>query len=213
MDAALAVLLVALPVFVQAPWVRLSPFSATLFTAVLLSSGLLLAHTTNPRLRRCGELLVGFSGSWLAGSLFWGWARLHPLCHLPVEAIALPLALTGLNSRWRIACSFYLGSLLGTAATDAAIALTGLMPLWPAALAASPALASQLLQDAALLVLRPGSILVVAGFALFLIQLSRWLWSQGPAARVASAALAATIAVDGLFLALALLTPQLSGLI
>jgi hypothetical protein len=33
-------LLVVLPVFVEAPWVRQAPFSAVLFTAVLLAAGL-----------------------------------------------------------------------------------------------------------------------------------------------------------------------------
>ena len=35
-------LLVALPVFLQAPWVRLAPFSAALFTAPLLFLGIAL---------------------------------------------------------------------------------------------------------------------------------------------------------------------------
>jgi hypothetical protein len=82
-ELALTAVLVVLPVFVQAPWVRQAPFSAALFTAVLLSAGVLLNLRGPERLQRSGQLLVGFSGSWLAGSLFWGWARLHPLCHLP----------------------------------------------------------------------------------------------------------------------------------
>lgn len=206
-------LLVALPVFVQAPWVRHAPFSACVFTAVLLACGLLLAGREHPTTRQFGELLVGFSGSWLAGSLFWGWARLHPLCHLPVEALALPLALGGLQSRWRLACGFYLGSLLGTAATDAAIAATGLMPLWPMALAAEPAQAVLVLQEAAGQVLQPGALLLVGSFALVLAQVSRWLWQRGETGRIAGAALASTLIVDGLFLLAALVAPHLSGLI
>ncbi|MEO1003963.1 MAG: DUF3120 domain-containing protein [Cyanobacteria bacterium J06638_7] len=206
-------LLVTLPVFIQAPWVRLAPFSAAAFTAVLLATALLLARSQDPGRRRAGELLVGFCGSWLAGALFWGWARLHPVCHLPLEAFALPLALAGLRSRWRLACGFYLGSLLGTAATDGAIALTGLMPLWPQALAASTQQAGALLGLGAQAVLRPGSLLVVAAMAATLIQISRWCWRQGATGRVAAAALSTTLAVDGLFLALALLAPRLSGLI
>jgi hypothetical protein len=47
-----------------------------------------------------------------------------------------------------------------------------------------------------------------------LLQACRLLWSQGGACgRVAAATLATTLAVDGLFLASALLAPQLSGLI
>jgi hypothetical protein len=209
----LSSLLVALPVFVEAPWVRHAPFSAVLFTAVLVALGLGMAHSQRPSLRRSGELLVGFSGSWLAGALFWGWARQYPICHLPLEALALPLALAGLGTRWRLACGFYLGSLLGTAATDAAIAATGLMPLWPLAVGAEPAAAPALLRHAASTLLHPAQLLLLGGFGLGLAQFSRWLWGRGPVARVAATALATTLLVDALFLALALLAPGLSGLI
>lgn len=40
-----------------------------------------------------GDLLQGFTWSWLAGSIYWGWLRWEPLIHLPVEAIGLPFAL------------------------------------------------------------------------------------------------------------------------
>jgi hypothetical protein len=206
-------LLVALPVFVEAPWVRHAPFSAVLFTAVLLAVGLALACSRRPGLGGTGEVLVGFSGSWLAGALFWGWARQHPICHLPLEALALPLALAGLNSRWRLAGGFYLGSLLGTAATDAAIAATGLMPLWPLAVNAEPGAAPELLRHAASTLLQPMPLLLVLSFGLGLTLLSRWLWTRGPVARVAATALATTLVVDALFLVLALLAPGLSGLI
>jgi hypothetical protein len=160
-----------------------------------------------------GSLLVGFSGSWLAGCLFWGWCRLHPIWHLPIEAFALPLALAGLRSRWRLGCALYLGSLLGTAATDAAIAATGLMPLWPQVLAAAPADAALLLQQAGQRVLEPACLALVITAAILLVQACRWLWWRGQSARVASTALATTLAIDGLFLAAALLAPRLSGLI
>lgn len=212
-DGVAGSVLVTLPVFLQAPWVRLSPVSATLFTAVLVASGVLLERQRSPRLRDAGSLLVGFAGSWLGGSLFWGWCRLHPIWHLPIEAFALPLALAGLSGRWRLGCALYLASLLGTAATDAAIAATGVMPLWPQALAADPLAAGPLLQDAAQRVLEPRSLLVVGAAAGLLLQTCRWLWPQGRAARVASAALATTLAIDGLFMAAALLAPRLSGLI
>ena len=205
--------LVALPVFLQAPWVRLSPVTAALFTAVLVATGVVLERQRAPRLRDAGSLLVGFAGSWLGGCLFWGWCRLHPIGHLPIEAFALPLALAGLNGRWRLGCALYLGSLLGTAATDAAIAATGVMPLWPQVLAADPLTAGPLLQEAAQRVLEPSSLLVVSGAAAVLLQVCRWLWPRGRAARVASAALATALAIDGLFLAAALVAPRLSGLI
>jgi len=206
-------LLVTLPVFLQAPWVRLAPFSAAVFTVPLLALALLLSRHANPRLSRAGQLLVGFSGSWLAGCIFWGWCRLHPIWHLPIEAFVLPLALTGLRGPWKLACGFYLGSLLGTAATDAAMAASGVMAYWPQVLGASPADAPLLLQAAALQVLSPLPLLLVIGCAAVLLQTCRWLWQRGEVGRVSSAALATTLAVDALFLLAALLAPGLSGLI
>ena len=209
----LSSLLVVLPVFVEAPWVRHAPFSAVLFTAVLLALGVGLAHGPWSGLRRCGEVLVGFSGSWLAGALFWGWARQFPLCHLPLESLALPLALGGLGGRWRLACGFYLGSLLGTAATDAAIAATGLMPLWPQAVGAAPGPAAALLNQAATTLLQPAPLLLVACSGVLLMQISFLLWNRGPVGRIAATALATTLVVDALFVMAALLAPKLSGLI
>jgi hypothetical protein len=205
--------LVTLPVFLQAPWVRLAPFSAAMFTVPLLGLALALSQHSNPRTRKAGELLVGFCGSWLAGSLFWGWCRLHPVWHLPIEAFALPLALTGLQSRWKVACGFYLGSLLGTAATDVAIAAAGLMASWPQILSASSAEAPLLLQAAAQQVLAPQGLVFVVFSGVVLVQICRWLWGLGEVGRIASAALSTTLAVDGLFLLAALMAPSLSGLI
>lgn len=202
----LAAVLIIAPVFLQAPWVREAPMAASLFTAVLL----LLA------LRRGGEvgaLLVGFSGSWLAGCLFWGWLRLHPLVHLPVEAFALPLALAGLSGPWRRAGQFYLGALAGTAATDGAIALCGLMPLWPAVLAAGPGEAAPLLAEAAARVLEPAHLLTVASIAGVMLAAAALLWRRGPGGRLVAACLLSTLAIDGLFLLLALVLPTASGLV
>jgi len=202
----LGALLVSLPVFVQAPWVRLSPQTALLFSFVLLGWGLWQRGQT-------GALLVGFSGSWLAGCLFWGWLRLHPLWHLPVEAFALPLAVAGLWGPWRRAGQFYLGALLGTACTDAAMALCGLMPLWPAVLQANPDQAAPLLAAAASRVLAAEHLWVIGCFATAMLALAAWLWPRGPGARLVAACLASTLLVDGLFLGLALLSPKLSGLV
>ncbi len=209
-----AAFLVAVPVFLQAPWVRIAPMAATLFTLPLVALGVGLEQRARGPLRPLGVLLVGFAGSWLGGSLFWGWFRLHPLWHLPIEAFALPLALAGLGSRWRLAASFYLASLLGTAATDAVMAAGGLMDFWPQVLAASPAQAPSLLQEAASAVLRPGPLTLIALGAASLIALCLGLWRRGSReGRVAAATLATTLAVDGLFLVAAALAPRLSGLI
>ncbi len=206
-------LLVVVPVFLQAPWVRLHPVSAVAFTGLLLGAGLLLALRGPRRWREFGVLLVGFSGCWLGGCLFWGWFRLHPLWHLPIEAFALPLALTGLRGRWAAGAAFYLASLFGTACTDAAMALTGMMPHWTAVVGAPIGEAATLLQAAALQVLRPGGVLVVTFGALGLWRLSQVLGGRGALGRIAAAALLTTLVVDGLFLMAALFGPRWSGLI
>jgi len=208
-----AVLLVAVPVFLQAPLVRQAPLAAALFTLPLVAAAVLLERHGRGLWQQFGPLLVGFSGSWLAGCLFWGWFREHPLLHLPIEAFALPLALAGLGGRWRLAGAFYLASLLGTAATDTAIALTGLMPLWPQVLSAPLSEAPLLLRQAGETVLEPANIALVTAMAALLIGVCAQLWKQGGPARVSAATLAATLAVDGLFLAAALLAPLSSGLI
>ena len=215
-----ASMLVVLPVFVQAPWVREQPFTSCLFGFVLLSVGVITHSIAPSRWKDFGALLVGFSGSWLAGSLFWGWLASHPLLHLPVEAFALPLAITGLQTRWRLGCAFYLASLLGTAFTDLAMALTGVMALWPAVIAASPAEASVLLQDAAAFVLTPSSLLTVGTSGIIIFQLVQYCRSRSSlsaandnAWAVAAAVLFTTLLIDGLFLLLSLLAPELSGLV
>lgn len=208
-----ATALVVVPVFLQAPWVRLHPSSATLFTVVILTIGLLLELRGPERWRSFGPLLVGFSGSWLAGCLFWGWCRLHPLWHLPIEAFALPLALAGLSGRWRSAGLFYLASLLGTACTDGAMALTGVMPLWPQVLSAPVLEAPALLHRAALQVLQPAPLALVLGMAVALTLLARRSRRSGHGGQLAAATLVTTLVVDGLFLIAALLSPQLSGLV
>lgn len=209
-----AVALVALPVFVQAPLVRLAPMLATMITLPLACAAVLLQRRASPLFGDLGGLLTGFSGSWLAGSLFWGWLRSHPLLHLPVEAFLLPLALGGFSGRWRLAATFYLASLAGTAATDAGIALTGLMPLWPDVITASITDAPVLLQEAAQHLLQPANLLWLAALAAMLVWISHNLWQRGDTAgRVAAATLAATLAIDGIFAAASLLAPRLSGLV
>jgi hypothetical protein len=187
--------------------------AAALFTVVLVAAGLLLERGQHARWQELGALLIGFSGSWLGGALFWGWCRLHPAWHLPIEAFALPLAVAGLRGRWRLACCFYLSSLVGTAATDAAMLLSGVMDLWPQVLSVPLAEAPALLQAAALSTLRPSSLAVVGSSAGVLLALAAWLWNRGPTGRIASITVATTLAVDGLFLAAALSAPRLSGLI
>ena len=210
--------MVVLPVFLQAPWVRLDPFSATLFTGVLIAAGLLLHQSRSQTASDLGSLLVGFSGSWLAGCIFWGWLRAHPVLHLPVEAFAVPVALGGLQGRWRLAATFYLSSLLGTACTDLAMAATGVMQFWPAVVTASLDQAPLLLHQAGLHLLQPLPMATLMIAAVLVMIVGRRLNpnnsnSDGDTGAMAAAVLITTLWVDGLFLLSALLQPGLSGLI
>ena len=210
--------MVVLPVFIQAPWVRLNPFSATLFTAVLIAAGLVLHHSRSQTVSDLGSLLVGFSGSWLAGCIFWGWLRAHPVLHLPVEAFAVPFALGGLQGRWRLAATFYLSSLVGTACTDLAMAATGVMQFWPAVVTATLDQAPLLLHQAGMHLLQPLPLLTLIIATILVLISGRSLGlrdgnEEGHAAGMASAVLITTLWVDGLFLLTALLQPGLSGLI
>ncbi len=212
--------MVVLPVFLQAPWVHLYPISACLFTFVLLGSGIALVRFGGNKWSRAGSLLIGVSGSWLGGCLFWGWLRDHPVMHLPVEAIALPLAFVGLETRWRIGSSFYLSCLLGTAFTDLMMLFTGVMNSWPEVVNASFGDAPQLLHQTAEKLFRLQPIVLLI-FAAILIAFIANLMKQrailhkpsGSAWLVASAALTTTLWVDGLFLLTAFAQPSLSGLI
>jgi hypothetical protein len=124
-----AAFLVSVPVFMQAPLVRSLPFVSLVGTIVLAWLSLYLSQ--RQRTRIWGELLTGFTWTWLAGSLYWGWLRSEPLWHLPVEAIALPLALWGLRKDWcAVGVWFYLGSLFGTTVTDTYFYAVDLIPAW-----------------------------------------------------------------------------------
>ena len=205
--------MVVLPVFLQAPWVRLHPFSAAVFTTVLVAVGVVLGSSADEQRNALGQLLVGFSGSWLAGCVFWGWLRAHPVLHLPVEAFALPLAMTGLNGRWRLACSFYLSSLIGTACTDLMMALTGVMKFWPSVVTAPFDEAPELLHNAGMQLLHPFQLVGLALAAAVIIGLGQRLRMTGENWEMAGAVLVTTVWGDGLFLLTALLQPGLSGLI
>ncbi len=212
--------LVVLPVFLQAPWVHFYPLSALLFTFVLLAFGFGLGQFVEGKWVLIGSLVVGVSGSWLGGSLFWGWLRVHPVLHLPIEAIAMPLALLGLNTKWRIGASFYLSCLLGTAFTDLMMVLTGVMKGWPIVVNSSFEDASLRLNQIALNLLNPLSVFLLTIAALLIVVIANQMYIRGnlntPSGSswlVASAALTTTLWVDGLFFLTTLIQPQLSGLI
>ena len=212
--------MVVLPVFVQAPWVHVFPFSAFLFSFIIFFLGFYLLKFCSDRWISVGSLLVGVSWSWLGGCLFWGWLRAHPVWHLPVESIALPIAVSLLKTRWGIGASFYLASLLGTAFTDVMIVLTGVMKAWPQVVEASFSEASKILSFTAAELLEPFSLLAIFIAALLIILIANWMNQQSKidslssdAWLVSSSALTTTLWVDGLFFATTLIQPQLSGLI
>lgn len=212
--------MVVLPVFLQAPWVRVHPFSATLFTAVLVAIGIAFNRSDNPSKAAFGSLLVGFSGSWLAGCVFWGWLRAHPVLHLPIEAFALPIALAGFQTRWRLASAFYLSSLVGTAFTDLMMAITGVMRFWPGVVTASLDTAPQLLHEAGLYLLHPLPITALALAAGLILWLANTLskretasYNSSDTLSMSAAVLMTTLWVDGLFLLAAVVQPGLTGLI
>ena len=212
--------MVVLPVFLQAPWVRVHPFSATLFTALLVAIGVVLNRSDNQQKADFGSLIIGFSGSWLAGCVFWGWLRAHPVLHLPVEAFALPLALAGFGTRWRLASAFYLSSLVGTAFTDLMMAVTGVMRFWPGVVTASMDTAPQLLHEAGLHLLHPLPLTALVLAASSIVWLAGTLskcemavFKSNDTLYMSAAVLMTTLWVDGLFLLAAVVQPGLSGLI
>ena len=132
-----AVFLVVVPVFFQAPLVRSLPWLSLTMTAAWLLAGISLSSRTSTRL--WGDLITGFSWTWLAGSVYWGWLRFEPLWHLPVEAIGFPIAIVLLaQGRSRVGSYFFLGSLFGTAVTDLYIYLNDLLPMWRQVMIADP---------------------------------------------------------------------------
>ena len=139
--------LVSVPVFVEAPLVRHYPVVSVVSTIFWVSLGSILIQ--RPQSRIWGDLILGFSWSWLAGAIYWGWFRWDPAIHLPIEAIGVPVALWCL---WRgigkIGNLFYLGSLLGTAITDLYFYQVGLTDHWKQIMQVEPALAMPILQQA-----------------------------------------------------------------
>lgn len=144
---AISVFLVVVPVFFQAPLVRWFPGLSLLLTGVWWFAGLVLFQQARTQL--WGDILIGFTWTWLAGSVYWGWFRWEPTIHLPIEALALPIALWCIIQRRAIVGSyFYLGSLLGTAITDLYFYWANLIPYWRTLMVSPPQQAADILHQA-----------------------------------------------------------------
>ena len=211
---------VILPIFFQAPWVRFQPDSALLFTFFILATAIFLTSEPSKKYFIIGSLLFGVSGSWLGGSLFWGWLSSHPIFHIPVEAVALPLAFVGLGTKWKIGSSFYISSLFGTAMTDVAIFFTGIMDQWMEVINADSDNAPIILQKTSenLLAFKPVVIISLTGLFLWFISqrisyYASFNSSNKRSLLVASYVLQTTLIVDGIFIFLAIIQPSLSGLV
>ena len=210
---------VILPIFVQAPWVRFEPISALCFTFVILF-GAFIFYRKDPKWFIVSSLLLGISGSWLGGCLFWGWLSPHPILHIPVEAVVLPLALIGLGTQWKIGSSFYISSLFGTAVTDITIYLTGIMDQWEQVIKADSKTAPLILQQTSENLIQIKSLSIIFVVALILWLISREIRSSaiinsfsGKALLVSSYVIQTTLIVDCIFISLAIVQPNFSGLV
>ena len=211
---------VILPIFVQAPWVRLEPISALCFTFVILLGAFVLYKKRSNKWFIVSSLLLGVSGSWLGGCLFWGWLSPFPILHIPVEAVVFPLALIGLGTDWKIGSSFYISSLFGTAVTDITIFLIGIMDQWREVIKADSVNAPLILQKTSenLIQIKSLTIIIIIAFILWLIskeifESATINTTNGKALLVSSYVIQTTLIVDGFFIVLAILQPTLSGLV
>ena len=211
---------VILPIFVQAPWVRFQPVSALCFTFVILVTAFILSRKQSKKWFIVGSLLLGVSGSWLGGCLFWGWLSPYPILHIPVEAVVLPLALIGLGTKWKIGSSFYITSLFGTAVTDITIFLIGIMDQWKEVITADSETAPLILQKTSENLIQIKSLSIIIFVAVILWFISKEILNSavinstnGKALLVSSYVIQTTLIVDGIFIVLAILQPTFSGLV
>ena len=211
---------VILPIFVQAPWVRLEPISALCFTFVIILGAFVLHKKSSKKWFIVSSLLLGVSGSWLGGCLFWGWLSPFPILHIPVESVVLPLALIGIDTNWKIGSSFYISSLFGTAVTDITIFLTGIMDQWREVIIADSENAPLILQKTSENLIHIRSLSIIIFVALILWYISKEIFNSatidttnGKALLVASYVIQTTLIVDGIFIFLAILQPTFSGLV
>ncbi len=195
-----AAFLVSLPVFIQAPLVRLHPWISVVITFIWLIIGVHMLR--QPKLELWGDLAIGFTWTWLAGSLYWGWLRDNPYVHLPVEAIGLPIVIIFIShNRYRVGSYFYLGSLLGTAITDLYFYWVDLIPYWRQAMQVEPTAVGSVLQSALLQIENPTAVLRAIILLVFLVIVGTLALKSNQVHWWAFAgAVLSTILVDALFL-------------
>lgn len=134
-----AMFLVCVPVFAEAPLVRSCPSLALILTVGWLGLSRVLQNSDRSSHRWWGSLCWGFSLCWGCGAIYWGWLRVAPIWHIPIESMALPWAIWALCrneqqgqycDKYQVGAYFYLGSLTGTIVTDAYFHLNSLMETW-----------------------------------------------------------------------------------
>jgi hypothetical protein len=194
-----SVFLVSVPVFFEAPLVRSLPLLSLLLTSVWIWASISLS--AKPQTKHWGELLTGFTWTWVAGSLYWGWMRWEPTLHLPIEAIGLPIALWGLRKNWcKLGNFFYLGSLFGTAVTDFYFYLTDLIPYWRKLMQVEPDAVQPIFQQALMQMYTPAGIFWVISLAALLLSVGILsLRARTPHWVAFGGAVLSTILVDSLF--------------
>jgi hypothetical protein len=196
---AAASFLVSVPVFLEAPLVRNFPWISLLLSGLWFWGSWQLKHQT--KFAKLGDLLWGFSWTWLAGAIYWGWLRWEPLLHLPIEAIALPFSYVSITQdKGRIGHFFYIGSLFGTAVTDIYFYLMNLIPYWRQVMQADLSAVDDIFHGAVRQMQTPWGInwaamltvilLTVGCLALRRAALHWWVFSG---------AVLSTLLVDGLF--------------
>jgi Protein of unknown function (DUF3120) len=197
---AAAAFLVSVPVFIEAPLVRNYPVLSVVMTILWVCLGGILRQ--RPQTQIWGDTILGFSWSWLAGAIYWGWFRWEPAIHLPIESIGVPLAIWALWKGFgKVGALFYLGSLLGTAVTDLYIYQVGLLDSWRQVMQVEPALAMPILQQAIAQVRTPWGtawaivlVNLLLGVGIIPLGTKQWHWFAF------SGAVLTTIVVDSLFL-------------
>jgi len=193
-------LLVSVPVFFEAPLVRSLPSLSLGVTGLWVWLSFTLM--SRPQTYYWGDLLLGFSWSWLAGAIYWGWLRWEPLWHLPVESIGLPFALWCIWRNWgQVGSWFYLGSFLGTVLTDVYFYIVDLLPFWRQIMTTDVSGATKILKNALIRVETPWGETWAIAMAVFLISVGIVSLSHKQRHFYAfGGAVLSTILVDSLFL-------------